>query len=88
MHWNYRIVNEPSENGGEDWFELKEVYYHEDMSLMGYAGPCTGAETLDGVKDLLNWWVHAMTLPPLHENDFKNATVRAKPNEVDEADDV
>lgn len=84
MNWEFRFVNIPSENGGEDWFELKEVYYNEDNSLMGYADACIGSETTDGVVQLTEWWAHAATKPPLHEDDFKNATVRAKPNEVDD----
>ena len=83
MHWNYRLVNTPSENGGEDWFELKEVYYNEDNSLMGYADPCLGTETIAGIPDLAGYFAAAFAAPPLHENDFKDATF---PNEDGEGD--
>jgi hypothetical protein len=28
MHWNYRIVQD--NNGGDDWYSLREVYYRKD----------------------------------------------------------
>ena len=84
MNWEFRFVNIPSENGGEDWFELKEVYYNEDNSLMGYADPCLGTETTEGIPDLAGYFAAAFAAQPLHEDDFKNATVRPEPNEADD----
>ena len=34
--WNHRVMNLPSENGGDDWFTIQEVYY-EDGVVVGYA---------------------------------------------------
>jgi len=42
--WNYRIVNAKSENGGEDWYCLKEVTYSKGKPT-GYGNPSTGSET-------------------------------------------
>jgi hypothetical protein len=68
--WEYRFVNMPSSNGGEDWIELREVYYSEDGGLMGHANPCLGSESMDGVAQIVSWWVSASMQPPLHEKDF------------------
>ena len=71
MYWQYRIVNMPSQNGGEDWFALQEVFFEKDGSLMGHADPSTGTEDLDGLKKLGEWIAEAFNLPIFHENDFK-----------------
>ena len=36
MDWNYRIVNTKTENGGEDWYCLQEVYYNKDNATYAY----------------------------------------------------
>ena len=41
MHWNYRIVNTKSENGGEDWYCLQEVYYNGKGEPYAYCNACT-----------------------------------------------
>jgi hypothetical protein len=70
MTWEFRFVNMPSTNGGEDWIELREVYYNDDGSLMGHGNPCVGSETAEGAVQLAKWWVGAAELPILHEKDF------------------
>jgi hypothetical protein len=69
--WNYRIVNTKSENGGEDWYCLQEVYYDEDGKPYGYANPCTGSETYETMRGVIRMIQEAALLPPLHEDDFK-----------------
>jgi hypothetical protein len=76
MQWEFRFVNMPSENGGEDWFALREVYYNDDGTLMGHAEPCVGSETQVGTVELVDWWVSAIKLPALHEDDFKDASFK------------
>lgn len=78
MNWNYRLVNIPSENGGDDWFELKEVYYNDDGTLMGFADACIGSETLNGARHIFNKYIFEGVggKPALHEDDFKNATIK------------
>jgi hypothetical protein len=70
MEWDFRFVNMPSGNGGDDWFELREVYYNEDGALVGHSNPCVGSETVEGVVQLAQWWQQAASKPPLHEKDF------------------
>ncbi len=77
MHWNYRLVNTPSENGGDDWFELKEVYYNDDGTLMGFADACIGGDTLDEARHTFNKYIfEGVGKPALHEDDFKNASFK------------
>ena len=68
--WNYRIVNAKSENGGEDWYCLKEVTYTEGKPV-GYGEPCVGSEDADSFKNVWNMMEKAMQLPPLQEEDFE-----------------
>jgi len=48
MNWNHRIVDMSHENGGDPWFEIKEVYY-ENKTITGYTDICTGDETVEGL---------------------------------------
>ena len=69
FHWNYRIVNAKSENGGEDWYCLKEVVYN-DYKPIGHCEPCTGAEDMESLRDVWRMMGLAMEKPPLQEEDF------------------
>ena len=75
MNWNYRIVNTKSENGGEDWYFLQEVYY-EDDEPMGYCDPCTGGDDMEEMKRVFVMMSAALELPPLQEEDFKKEAPR------------
>jgi hypothetical protein len=68
--WGYRIVNAKSENGGEDWYCLKEVTYNKGKPT-GYGNPCTGSETAESMRDVWDMMAKAMQLPPLQEEDFE-----------------
>lgn len=68
--WNYRIVNAKSENGGEDWYCLKEVVYH-DGKPTGYSDPSIGSEDMDSMRDVWRLMSLAMEVPPLQESDFE-----------------
>ena len=70
FHWNYRIVNTKSANGGEDWYCLQEVVYNEDGKPESYGAPCTGSEDMESLRDVWFMMQEAMQLPPLREEDF------------------
>ena len=67
--WNYRVVNAKSENGGEDWYCLKEVFYVGSVP-MGYSDPCVGSEDMDSMRDVWRMMGMALEKPPLQEEDF------------------
>ena len=70
MHWNYRIVNTKTDNDGEDWYCLQEVYYDKESKPYAYCNPCTGSENLESLRDVWHMMEGAMKLPPLQEEDF------------------
>ena len=75
MDWNYRIVNMPSKNGGEDWYELQEVTYDADGKPDGYGDTGhIGSETPEGALKVLKWVADGCSLPPLHEDDFSKGS--------------
>jgi hypothetical protein len=51
MIWNYRMVNCPSTNGGQDWIQIKEVYYEgEVLTPVAYCDPpMLGSETVNSL---------------------------------------
>ena len=68
--WDYRIVNNKSENGGDDWYCLREVTYKGGKPT-GHGDPCLGSEDMDSMRKLWDWMSEALALPPLQEEDFK-----------------
>lgn len=68
--WNYRVVNLKSQNGGEDWFCLQEVYYDMNDKLIGYCSICLGAESMKSLYDVWKMMEDGMAFPPLQEEDF------------------
>jgi len=72
FYWNYRIVNVPSENGGEDWYCLKEVTYDaKTKKPAGYCNPCVGSETRESCLEVLKMFEYASEMPSLQEKDFE-----------------
>jgi hypothetical protein len=71
MNWNHRVVNCPSENGGDDYFAFKEVYYDDQDRPDAYSDPFMAGDDMDGLHELIARLNKAMTRPVLHENDFK-----------------
>jgi len=70
MHWNNRVVDMMSENGGEPCFELREVYYNDDNTLMGYADICTVADNIEELQEQVERWRIACTQPVLSLDAF------------------
>lgn len=70
--WQYRIVNAKSENGGEDWYCIKEVvYYRDDLGKpSGFLDPCLGSEDMESFKKVWAMINRAWSEPPLQEEDF------------------
>jgi hypothetical protein len=71
MNWNHRLMNCPSDNGGDDFFVFKEVFYDDQDRPDGYSNPFMGGDSIDEVQELLARLQKALTQPVLHENDFK-----------------
>ena len=65
--WNHRVMNLKTQNGGEDWFTIREVFYEGDKP-MGYIDPCYGSETEEGLLTTLSRMLNALQLPVLNED--------------------
>jgi len=70
MNWNHRLMNCPSENGGEDYITFKEVYYDEGKPC-SYCNPFMGGDDIGEVRELLVRLGKAVEQPVLHEDEFK-----------------
>jgi hypothetical protein len=64
-------MNCPSENGGDDYFTFKEVYYDDQDRPDAYSNPFMGGDSIDEVQELLMRLHTALQKPVLHENDFQ-----------------
>jgi hypothetical protein len=53
MSWNYRVL-ELDDNDEGKYYEIKEVYYNRDGSLMGYCDAVVSGESLERVIDVLD----------------------------------
>jgi hypothetical protein len=72
MNWNHRVINCPSENGGDDYFTFKEVYYDDkDQQPYAYGNVFLGGDDLDELQTLVARLSTALTQPVLHERDFE-----------------
>ena len=76
MFWNYRIVNLKSQNGGEDWYCIREVYYDENKKPEGHSDVTVGSESLEDVLNVLDMMRKATELPALQESVFDDGTKR------------
>jgi len=52
MSWNYRVME--FEDDGEKYYEIKEVYYNRDGSLMGYCNASISGSSLGDVIKVLD----------------------------------
>lgn len=67
--WNYRVME--FEDDGEKYYEIKEVYYNRDGTLMGYCDATASGESFgDVIKvlDMMKTDAHKTVLKP---SDFK-----------------
>jgi len=70
MNWNHRVMNCPSENGGDDLLFFKEVYYDDNGKPDAYSEPFMCGDDIDELRLLLQRLENALDKPVLHENDF------------------
>lgn len=73
MSWNYRVME--FEDDGEKYYEIKEVYYNRDGSLMGYCDASVSGESFgDVIKvlDMMKTNAHKEVLKP---SDFDKGNI-------------
>jgi hypothetical protein len=64
-------MNCPSENGGDDYITFKEVFYDDDGTPTSYSDPFIGADTKQGLEELVARLSKALEQQMLHEQIFK-----------------
>jgi len=73
VSWNYRVME--FEDDGEKYYEIKEVYYNRDGSLMGYCNASVSGESFDDVikvLDMMKTNAHKEVLKP---SDFDKGNI-------------
>ena len=71
MYWNHRLVNVAKDNGGEDWFQVSEVFYNDAGEPVGYTDASLSGETMEEVMLTLQRFAEAVKQPILNaETDF------------------
>lgn len=70
MSWNYRVVRFKGEQDEDTYYELKEVFYNRDGSLMGYADASVGGESYDEIIRVLELMKKDATKVVLDESEF------------------
>jgi hypothetical protein len=69
-NWNFRLLDVSDENLGEPYIMLIEAHYNDKGVPVGYSDPCTGSETIEGMKQLVAWYALALDKPILKKSDF------------------
>ena len=70
MSWNYRIMEFEHEIEGK-YYEIKEVYYNRDGSLLGYCDACVSSGSVGDVIKLLDMMKEDCARGVLKPSDFK-----------------
>jgi len=73
MTWNHRVLyHAPTDKNPDEWFAIHEVYYDEN----GKPTMCTKepvepfGESLDELKEDMQWFLAALDKPVLNFEDF------------------
>jgi len=71
-HWNYRVIHNKDEEGNE-WYDIREVYYHEDGTpCMTTSEPCyPHGETLEELFSDLQYMLQDSKKEVLEMDFFK-----------------
>lgn len=70
MSWNYRVVRFKGELDEDTYYELKEVFYNRDGSLMGYADASVGGQSYDDIVRVLDMMKKDATKVVINEEEF------------------
>lgn len=76
-HWNYRVVRRIREHNETKWivFGIHEVYYRDGEPVMVTVDPqAPHGETLEELKQDLEWYQRALTKPILNYEDIGSET--------------
>lgn len=77
MSWNYRVVRFNFDNG-DTQYELKEVFYNRDGSLMGYTDATVSGESYDELIQVLDRMKKGATKVVINESEFFSKPLKDK----------
>lgn len=69
MSWNYRVMEFDDIDEGK-YYEIKEVYYNRDGSLMGYCDASVGGSSVSDIIEVLEMMKADAHKSVLKESDF------------------
>lgn len=70
MTWNYRVVRFKGENEEDTYYELKEVFYNRDGTLMGYSDATVSGESFADIIKVLDMMKEDAHKSVLDESEF------------------
>ena len=73
--WNYRVVKCTDESEGEEWLEIREVYYDQLGKPMGHCTATVGGESLAEVEIVLGMMAQSLSRAVLK---FKEEPTKAQ----------
>lgn len=73
MSWNYRVVEFDDIDEGK-YYEIKEVYYNDDGSLMGYCDATVGGGSLAELLAVLDAMKSDIHRSIIKEEEFHKKT--------------
>ena len=68
MPWNHRVIKL---NISDDYYLINEVFYNKDGSIFGYANTGVGGESIDDIRETLEWMLECLDKPILIEEEIK-----------------
>lgn len=70
MHWNYRVVFMEDDRWGDQWMELREVFYNEAGEPVGHSATTVMGGSVDEVAECLKLMGEAIAKPVMKHEEF------------------
>lgn len=70
MSWNYRVVRMKGIDEEPDYYEIREVYYHRDGTLMGHCEATVSGESLPEIMRVLEMMKQDAHRAVIKEEEF------------------
>jgi len=70
MHWNYRVVFMEDDKWGDQWHELREVFYNEAGEPVGHSATTVMGDSPEEINECMQNMGEAVTKPVMKRNDF------------------
>lgn len=70
MYWNYRVVFMEDDKWGDQWHEVREVFYNEDNEPVGHSATTVMGDSPEEISECLQKMGEAVAKPVLKREDF------------------